>query len=385
MQYLNMRNAHGLLLALALVTAGTQSAHAIGTPSGTLISNTATVDYQVNTSARSASGAAPDITVDNRVDLTVVNNDALNNVTVVPGSTNQVLTYTVTNTGNTTQGYLLSTLTPTANIPMGNIRIYIETAFPANGFDAADTLYVTGTNAGNLDPNGVLGQDDVMTVYVVADTPATALDSSFDDFRLVAQSAATTAAAGDPTTALVASGGPITSVVDIVFADLAGTDDAARDGQFSAAATYTVSSAALTVTKSILSTTDAFGTGFAIPGAAVQYQLRVANSGTAVVDNNTVVVTDQVPANTKVCVAAACGGAPSFVDGALTSGLTQAAFEYSTAAAPDQCAPASFVGYTPTADADGADAAVTCIRQAPTGSMNGTAAFFDIRFNVVIK
>ena len=68
-----------------------------------------------------------------------------------------------------------------------------------------------------------------------------------------------------------------------------------------------------------------------------------------------------------------------------TSGLTGAAFEYSTVAAPNECAPASFTGYAPSADADGADTAVTCIRQAPTGAMNGSGGFFDVRFFVVIE
>ncbi len=106
MQYLTKRKVHRLIMALALFTGGSQTALAVGTASGTIISNTATVDYQVGTDPRSATGSAPGITVDNRVDLTVSNTDAGNNVNVTPGAANQVLTYTVTNTGNTTQGYI---------------------------------------------------------------------------------------------------------------------------------------------------------------------------------------------------------------------------------------------------------------------------------------
>ncbi len=373
MQHLNMRQAIGLLLALAFFSGGTQTALAVGTASGTTITNTATVDYQVNANARSASGSV-NFVVDNRVDLTVANTNAGNNVNVIPGSTNQVLAYTITNTGNTTQGYLLSVAVPTAGIPMGNIRIYIDTNGNGVYDSGVDTLYTASTNAGNL------AADGVMHVLVVADTPAAASNGTIDDIRLVVQ----TTDAGTATVT-VASATP-TAGVDVVFADAAGTtSDAARDGQYSAAATYTVTSATLGVTKTILGTTDEFGTGFAIPGAHVQYQVRVTNSGSTTVDSNTVSVTDPLPANTKVCVAAACGGAPSFVDGTTSSGLTAAAFEYSTVAAPNECASASFTGYTPTADASGADAAVTCIRQAPTGAMNGTNAYFDMRYNVVIK
>ena len=99
---------------------------------------------------------AVDFLVDNRVDLTVVNTDAGNNVNVIPGSANQVLTYTVTNTGNTTQGYLLTTDIPTANIPMGSVEIWIEDGTTPGYQAAEDILYVGGTNAGDLDPNGVM-------------------------------------------------------------------------------------------------------------------------------------------------------------------------------------------------------------------------------------
>jgi uncharacterized repeat protein (TIGR01451 family) len=379
MQYLNINKVHRLMMALALFAGGSQTALAVGTPSGDLISNTATVDYQVGANARSASGSAPDITVDNRVDVTVANQDG-GNVNVSPGQADRVQTYLVTNTGNTTQGYILTTAVPTAGIPMGSIEIWLDTN--GNGtWDGAglDTLYVAGSNAFDLDPNGAVGAD-VETVFIVADTPAGATNGSVDDFRLVAQ----TTDAGT-NTVTTAAGAP-TAGVDVVFADGAGTtSEAANDGQHSDAANYTVTSALLALAKTVLGTVDEFATGFAIPGASVEYQLRVTNSGTGSVDNNTVVVTDAIPANTKVCVAGACGGLPTFVDGATTSGLTAATFQYSIVASPNECAPGSFVGYSPTADADGADAAVTCIRQAPTGAMNGSGGFFDVRFFVVIE
>ena len=381
MQCLNMRKAIGLFMVLAFFAGGTQTAFAVGTVSGTVIGNTASVDYNVAGNTRTASSALVNFTVDNRVDVTVANTDVGNNVNVTPSSVDQPLTFTVTNTGNTTQGYLLTTAIPTANIPMGNVRIYIENGVTPGFQIAQDTLYVGGTNAGDLNPNGVIGVDDVMTVYVVADTPAAAADANTDDFRLVAQ---TTDAA--TTTVTTASGAP-TAGVDVVFADGAGTtSDAANDGQHSAAATYTVQSAALAAVKTILSTTDEFGTGFAIPGANVVYQIRVTNSGAASVDANTVLVTDPIPANTQLCVSTvgSCT-APSFTDGATTSGLTGAAFDYSFVAGATACDPASFVGTPPTADANGYDSTVTCVRQAPTGSMNGSGGYFDVQLTVGIQ
>jgi len=381
MQYFMIRKAAGLSLAVALFTGGTQTALAVGTPSGIPISNTATVDYQVGTNPRSATGAAPDILVDNRVDLMVANTDSGNNVTVNPGQTDRILTYTVTNTGNTTQGYLLTVdvPVPTANIPMGNIRIYVD----ANNDGVPDPgeLYTPGTNAGDLDPNGVIGTDDVMQVLVVADTPAGAVDATQDDFRLVART--TNAGTSTPTPV---SGTP-TAGVDVVWADLSGsTSEADYDGQYSAAATFTVQSAAVTAAKTIVSTTDEFGSGFAIPGADVVYQIRVTNSGSATVDADTVSVTDAIPANSQLCVATTGNcTAPTFADGTTSSGLAGAAFEYSFTAGASACADASFTGTAPTADANGYDAAVTCVRQQPTGSMSGSGGYFDVQITVGIQ
>jgi uncharacterized repeat protein (TIGR01451 family) len=248
-----------------------------------------------------------------------------------------------------------------------------------DGVPDAGELYTAGTNAGDLDPNGTIGTDDVMQVLVVADIPAGATSTSADDFRLVAQT--TDAGTATVTTAAATA----TPGVDNVFADNAGTtSDANRDGQHSDEATFTVQSAALAAAKTILSTTDEFGSDFAIPGADVVYQIRVTNSGTAVA--STVSVTDPIPAGTQLCVATtgSCN-APSFADGTTTSGLTAEAFDYSTVSGANACLDASFTGYTPTADANGYDATVTCIRQQPTGSMNGSGGFFDVQITVGIR
>jgi len=379
MQSVNHLKLRAPLLALALFAGGTQTALAVGTASNVPIDNTATVDYQVGTNPRTVSGSAPTILVDNRVDLDVTNTDAGNNVDVSPGQTDRILTYTVTNTGNTTQGYLLSVAVPTATIPAGNIRIYVDAN--NDGVPDAGELYAAGTNAGDLDPNGIIGTDDVMQVLVVADIPAGATNTSSDDFRLVAQT--TDAGTATVTTAAATA----TPGVDNVFADTAGTtSDANRDGQHSDAATFTVQAAALAAVKSIVSTTDEFGGNFAIPGADVVYQIRVTNSGTAAVDLDTVSITDPIPAGTQLCVTTTGNcNAPSFADGTTSSGLTAAAFEYSTVSGANACLGTSFTGYSPTADANGHDASVTCIRQQPTGSMNGSGGFFDVQITVGIQ
>ena len=379
MQYFNISKSSGPLLALALFAGGTQTALAVGTQSGTPISNTATVDYQVGASPRTVTDTAPAILVDNRVDLTVTNTDTGNNVNVTPGDTDRILTYTVTNTGNTTQGYLLSVDVATAGIPANNFRIYVDAN--NNGVPDAGELYTAGNNAGDLNPNGTIGTDDVMQVLIVADIPGAAADASVDDVRLVAQ----TTDAGTATVTLAS--GTSTAGLDVVFADTAGTtSEGSRDGQHSDDATYTVQSASVAAAKTVMSTIDEFGTNFAIPGAHVVYQIRVTNSGTAVVDADTVSVTDPIPAGTALCVASVNGcTVPSFVDGTTASGLTPAAFEYSFVSGATACDDASFIGTAPSADANGFDANVTCIRQQPTGVMNGSGGFFDVQISVGIQ
>ena len=374
MQYLNMRKALGLITALAFFAGGMQTALAVGTASGTTISNTATVDYQVNTSARQATGAAPDITVDNRVDLTVTNTDTANNVNVTPGSTNQILTFTVTNTGNTTQGYLLTLAFGTTAIPMSNYEIYVDAN--NDGVPDAGELYTTGNNAGDLDPNG---GTDTMTVLVVADTPAGAVDGNQDDVRLVAQ---TTNAGTTTVTLASASPDPDPSVLDVVFADGTGSaSDADRDGQHSAAATYTVSSAALTVTKSISNVNDEFNGdgGFSIPGAVVRYEVTVDNTGTTATDADSVVISDQIPANTKICVSATgrCTASDTPALNFAASGLATVTRQYSNDGGTTWT-------YSPTADSQGADANVTHVRYISTGAMSAGGSM-TLTFGVVIE
>ena len=62
MQYLNMRKAIGLIMALAFFAGGTQTAFAVGTVSGTVIGNTASVAYDVAGNTRTASSALVNFT-----------------------------------------------------------------------------------------------------------------------------------------------------------------------------------------------------------------------------------------------------------------------------------------------------------------------------------
>src|SRR5262245_9977988 len=100
---------HARLALLALTSLGVlQGAYANGTASGTTISNQATVDYSVcGVSQAQITSAAASFVVDTRIDFTV--SEVSGGATPThPGQTNVVATFSVTNTGNSTQGYVLT-------------------------------------------------------------------------------------------------------------------------------------------------------------------------------------------------------------------------------------------------------------------------------------
>ena len=121
-------------LALAIALSFSQSAWALGTLSGTTINNLSKLSYTVggvaqNEVCSSATGNSTgnggttgttctagtngagntSFVVDNKINLTVTTVDVAA-VSVVPGQTNVVATFTVTNTGNTVQDYSLAAL-----------------------------------------------------------------------------------------------------------------------------------------------------------------------------------------------------------------------------------------------------------------------------------
>jgi hypothetical protein len=257
-----------LFLIGAMAIMVPQHALAAGTASNTSISNQATVNYQVGGVSQAAINSnVVTFVVDNKVNLTVTQ---LGNATVVPGSTNQVLSFSVTNNGNTTQRYALSA-TSNSGITMTNVRVYID-AGTLGTLDGADTLYVDASTGGNIAPDGVL------RVLIVADTPASATNGQTAVYNLIA-----TTVDMNSTTVTTQTAGANTAGVDVVFADALGsaTGDVARDGRHSTTATYTVNAATLTVTKTSAVYSDPFnGTTNpkAIPGAIITYTITIANA-----------------------------------------------------------------------------------------------------------
>jgi trimeric autotransporter adhesin len=125
-----------------------------------------------------------------------------------------------------------------------------------------------------------------------------------------------------------------------------------------------------------------------VPGALVRYAITVRNSGPGPVDASTLLLTDAIPADTELCVAATCASpVVEFADGTPASGLAfNPAVHVSYSANAGGVAPFSYV---PVPDANGFDGAVRGLRVAPAGtfaaaSVSGNPSFV-IRFTVRIR
>lgn len=116
-----------------------------------------------------------------------------------------------------------------------------------------------------------------------------------------------------------------------------------------------------------------------LPGAVMQYQITVSNNGVGPADNNSLVITDPIPANSKFVL-----GSVAFTDGTPSSGLTFAPANV-TYSGVGSAGPWT---YTPANDGSGADAGVKALRIAPQGIMAGksgaTAPNFSVTFRVII-
>jgi uncharacterized repeat protein (TIGR01451 family) len=271
------------MLLVVLAALAPRSASALGTPSGTVVTNTATANYLIGGMPQSALSGSSAFTVDNRVNLLVTRNA---DASVTPGAANQSLAFSVANLGNAPQRYDLTVVSRlTDSFDMNNVRIYRDDN-ANNAWDAGDTLYAGPAAFGDVAADGTL------RLLVVADTPVGPASGATAVYDLVA---ATVVSGG--TTSVVQTIGPNSAGVDVVFADPAGSaaGDVARDGRHSAAGTFTLSTVTVTMNKTV-AVIDQFGGNNPVAGATLRYTVTVTVSGAATA--NSVVVTDPYPANT---------------------------------------------------------------------------------------
>jgi uncharacterized repeat protein (TIGR01451 family) len=275
---LNVRLSHVVPLVVATATIGFATpAMAVGTAAGTTISNTATATYNdpIGTPVTVPSNQV-DIRVDELLDVTVATADA-GDIVVAPGGTNQVLSFTVTNTGNGSEAFRL-----TPNGSIGGDQFNPTTTsivLDSNGngvYDAGtDTVYTAGSN----DP--VLAPDASIKVFVLSTIPGSVADL---DRGLAELTAAATTGTGAPGTSFAGLGqGGGDAVVGATGAD--GVDRGA----------YIVQNASIAFTKSA-TVLDPFGGAKSVPGSVITYTLLAVVSGSGTLTNLT--LGDVIPTNT---------------------------------------------------------------------------------------
>jgi uncharacterized repeat protein (TIGR01451 family) len=273
------------LLVAGLMFGAAQNALAAGTAAGTSISNTATLAYEVlGVPQTDKTASSTPFVVDEKINLTVANGVSTN---VVPGASTQVLLFTVTNNANSPLDFNLATNQVAAGdqFDATACTAYAESGATAGYQSAQDT-------ATFIDE---LAIDTGINVYVVCSIPADRVDSDIALVGLTATArgdftgvngvyAATVGTAGAAITAT--AGADTVGTVDIVFSDVAGTEagDAASDAKHSDRNTYSVVTAALTVTKTatlVCDPTNGVTNPKNIPGAITKWTIAVTNSGSA--------------------------------------------------------------------------------------------------------
>lgn len=268
----------------------TYSANAAGTAAGTSVVNQASVDFVVGginqTDVNSNSDA---FLVDQKV-LFTVSEVGASATTVTPGSTLQVLTYSLSHTGNYVADFGVAASNDAGDdFDPSSSSVFVESGGGAGYQDGVDTATFVDE----------LAADASIVVYVVSSIPLSATNGQDAIVHLQATAKAGGLAATQGADLVETAGAETQGSVDIVFADDAGSasGDAARDGKHSEADTYLVSSASIAVTKSSTVISDPINGGTnpkRIPGAIIEYTINVANSGGAAADN--VAVTDALAA-----------------------------------------------------------------------------------------
>lgn len=265
-----------LLAGVALFGLVSQSALAAGTPSGTVISNSASLAYSVSGIGQAAIvSAAATFAVDNKINLTVTGAG----MNILPNSTNQALYFTVNNIGNTSQSYTLAASVngvPTATMTL--VGIY-------NDDSGTPGTYIAGTNTVYVPGVATVAAGGNLKVFIVASqTAPTATSLQTSTWNLLAT---TTNAGTAVATTVIAN---TTAGVEAVFAEgAAGTagGDGPNDGKLSNTATYTVSITVPTVVKTATLLCDPFTAVLAnaknIPGSMTLWTIVVTNPGATAV------------------------------------------------------------------------------------------------------
>ena len=328
----------GLLGATALTafSAGTAFAQNDFTAAGTTVSNTFTLNYEVNDTPQTQIdniGNATDFNVDRLVNVTV---SSPGNTFVIADQNDALLPFVVVNNGNDEHAYLLGFEQPTSDdFNTGTASTSPDIIFYDESDDtdgngvlsaaerAAGTPQDYNTTSGSVSVP-VLAADERVFVFVRQDIPTGLSDTDEGDIVLFADTQTITGGTGATLTfadTVADSDGtndadPLT--VENVLADEDGpaspTNDDPTDGAHSALGTYIVENPNVTATKEVYGvaagtteTCDPIPTAttryenpivnseYFTPNSCVEYVIEVRNEGTTNATN--IDLTDVLPDN----------------------------------------------------------------------------------------
>ncbi len=258
---------------------------AVGTDAGTPINNIATVGYKVGGVVQPPeTSSTATFLVDQVVDFVVAEADGADTA-VGAGELDAVARFTVTNTGNAAQDFALSvldlvggTIFSLDTIDTTGLTIFVD----ANDNDVYDAGTDTATFIDELsaDDTAAADADNVISVFILGDIPGTASGGDAANIELTGTAHTAGGAPGLGAAEAETGGNDDPTSVEIIFAAAVGPGPTAtttgQDG-------YLVGLANLAAVKTSTVVLDPLGQtsplALAIPGAVVQYEVTITNTG----------------------------------------------------------------------------------------------------------
>lgn len=295
------------------------------TPAGTLISNTAIVNYAIGGTPQSPIASLAALVLVDEIIQPVLTCQSLPSVAVNSPSINDVLTFLLTNGGNGSESFSIVRSNGPLPLPAGNYTpinsiaydplntptgaIFLETNNVAGFQPGADLAYVPGVN----DP--VIAAGKGLVVYVLSDTSNVPANAQGD--VLLTMTSRTAGAAG----AAVAT--RLLGVGDNLGNGAGNAIVVTPRAEAAATCSYVATGLGFVMNKSVLSVADPLGGVLLMPGAIMTYQLTVSLNGVGTATG--LVVSDPIPANlTYVPGSIAVGGV------AMTDAIDADAAQFAT-------------------------------------------------------
>jgi uncharacterized repeat protein (TIGR01451 family) len=322
-----------------------QAGFAASTAAGTLITNTASVNYLIGgVSQPPQNSSVAEFLVDEKIEPLLVCASA--QIAVPVPSKGDLLQYTLTNNGNGVESFILTrsngdpAQAAPSYVPSDALAPVGVAAYPLNAIFVESGLLIGLQLPGSLSPDTAyvantpitLAKGASITVYLLSDTPVGGVAANaVGPVFLTATSTSQTSGVGVPLVLASGSaqytqlkGAGDASVVTVANPIAVATNAVVMtpNGASTGKCSYIASGAGFTLTKSVIAATDAAGVTIALvatpcpalqvgalcattpagssvylkPGTTLTYEMRATLSGVGVVQALT--VTDPIPPNT---------------------------------------------------------------------------------------